>query len=214
MISRSDTSDKLEVWVTPAPATPELENVVAEAARAANVPVAFVGFLEKAGESVKAARGWNVAVIPPAVSFAIRIANQTDVVVVPDTTLDVRFSSHPLVTGAPNIRFYAGAPLQVRAGINIGSLCIIDRAPRDFSAEEQGGLSALAALTVSEILGWRAVRKLDASQKRLAQTARMAKIGGFEFNRTSDKHTWDDMIYSLYGIPLGTPPANDLIVSR
>jgi hypothetical protein len=56
---------------------------------------------------------------------------------------------------------------------------------------------------VSEILGWRAVRKLDASQKRLAQTARMAKIGGFEFSRTSDKHTWDDMIYSLYGIPPG-----------
>jgi len=108
-------------------------------------------------------------------------------VIVRDAASDPRFKTSVLVRGPPNIRFYAGAPLQVRAGINIGSLCIIDRAPRDFSAEEQGRLAALAALTVSEILGWRAVRKLDASQKRLAQTARMAKIGGFEFNRTSGK---------------------------
>src|SRR6476620_9956815 len=77
MIPRSNTSDKLEAPVATAPATGELESVVAEAAKAANVPVAFVGFVEKAGESVKAARGWNIALIPPAVSFAIRIANQT-----------------------------------------------------------------------------------------------------------------------------------------
>ena len=160
MISRSDTSDKLEAWVAPAPATPELENVVAEAARAANVPVAFVGFLEKAGESVKAARGWNVAVIPPAVSFAIRIANQTDVVVVPDTTLDVRFSSHPLVTGAPNIRFYAGAPI-LADGSFVGALSVIDRAPRQLSPEQIAILRLLAKQVAREIEVRREKEELD-----------------------------------------------------
>ncbi|HEX9160471.1 MAG TPA: response regulator [Thermoanaerobaculia bacterium] len=126
-----------------APAVPELDNIVAEAARAANVPVAFVGFVDKSGESIKAARGWNVATIPPAVSFAIRIANQSDVVVVPDTTRDVRFSSHPLVTGAPNLRFYAGAPI-FDDGSFVGALSVIDRVPRTLTPEQTAVLRLLA----------------------------------------------------------------------
>ncbi|HEY3057141.1 MAG TPA: response regulator [Thermoanaerobaculia bacterium] len=126
-----------------ASAVPELDSVVAEAAKAANVPVAFVGFLDKAGETVKAARGWSVAVIPPPMSFAIRIANQSDIVVVPDTTLDVRFSSHPLVTGAPNIRFFAGVPI-FDDGTFIGALSVIDRAPRNLTPEQIAMLRLLA----------------------------------------------------------------------
>lgn len=143
MMRASKASDNSEVVVPSAPAAPELENVVAEAARAVNVPVAFVGFVDKSGEAIKAARGWNVATIPPAVSFAIRIANQSDVVVVPDTTQDVRFSTHPLVTGAPNIRFYAGAPI-FDDGTFVGALSVIDRAPRQITQEQIAVLRLLA----------------------------------------------------------------------
>src|SRR5438105_8551212 len=135
MIARSISSDKLEAGVATASAVPELDSVVAEASRAVGVPVAFIGFVDKAGETVKAARGWNVATIPPPMSFAIRIANQTDVVVVPDTTLDVRFSSHPLVTGPPNIRFFAGVPI-FDDGTFVGALSVIDRAPRNLTGEQ------------------------------------------------------------------------------
>ncbi|HSP16319.1 MAG TPA: response regulator [Thermoanaerobaculia bacterium] len=131
-------------------AVPEFDLVVTEAARALNVPVAFVGFVDKSGEAVKAARGWNVAVIPPAISFAIRIANQSDVLVVPDTTLDARFSSHPLVTGAPNIRFYAGAPI-FDEGAFVGALSVIDRTPRTFTAEEISILRMLARQVSREL---------------------------------------------------------------
>ncbi len=133
-----------------APAVPELDSIVAEAARALNVPVAFIGFVDKSGEAVKAARGWNVAVIPPAVSFAIRIANQSDVVVVPDTFLDVRFSSHPLVTGSPNIRFYAGAPI-FEDGSFVGALSLLDRAPRTLTAEQTSILRLLARQVSREL---------------------------------------------------------------
>jgi PAS domain S-box-containing protein len=136
--------------VASASAVPELDSVVNEAARALNVPVAFVGFVDKSGEAVKAARGWNVAVIPPAVSFAIRIANQSDVVVVPDTLLDVRFSSHPLVTGAPNIRFYAGAPI-FDDGTFVGALSVIDRTPRILTAEQTAILRVLARQVSREL---------------------------------------------------------------
>ena len=112
------------------------------------------------------------------------------------------------------IRFYAGAPLRIRPGINIGTLCIVDPVPRSFGAEEQAHLAALADITVSAMLGWRAARKLEAKQKRLTQTTGMAKIGGYEFNVQSGKWTWDDTIYRIYGIPSGTPVSEELIVSR
>jgi diguanylate cyclase (GGDEF)-like protein len=134
--------------------------------------------------------------------------------VVPDATRDPRFNDNVYVCGPPHLRFYAGAPLRIRPGINIGSLCVIDLAPRNFSAEDEAHLSALADIIVSELRGRRAARDLTAGQKRLAQTVHMAKIGGYESNLLSGKLIWDDEIYRIYGIPPGTPPSYDLILSR
>ena len=44
-------------------------------------------------------------------------------VIVPDTYYDARFVTHPLITGAPFIRFYVGVPLKTRDGIILGTLC-------------------------------------------------------------------------------------------
>ena len=143
MIAPSNSLNEPEARVATAPAGPELDSVVAEAVRIANVPVAFVGFVDNTGEVVKAVRGWQVAAFPPAMSFAIRLANQHDVIVVPDTTTDVRFSSHPLVTGAPNIRFYAGAPI-FDDGTFVGALSLVDRSPRDLTPEQIAVLRLLA----------------------------------------------------------------------
>ena len=63
-----------------------------------------------------------------------------EVLIVGNATQDVRFLQNPLVTGEMHIRFYAGAPLIVRPGIRLGTLCIIDTEPREFSKEEASRL--------------------------------------------------------------------------
>jgi len=73
------------------------------------------------------------------------------VLVVPDAHADERFSSNPYVTGAPFIRFYAGAPLVTQPGIRIGSLCVLDTVPREFDATQRATLEGLARLVVDEM---------------------------------------------------------------
>ena len=63
---------------------------------------------------------------------------------VPDAQLDERFAANPLVTGDPNIRFYAGSPLTTQDGLNLGSLCVIDQRPKELNELQQQMLAALS----------------------------------------------------------------------
>jgi GAF domain-containing protein len=65
--------------------------------------------------------------------------------------LDDRFSDNPLVTGDPSIRFYAGHPVYSSDGSAIGTMCIIDRKPREFSETDRAALRDLAALVETEL---------------------------------------------------------------
>ena len=69
----------------------------------------------------------------------------------PDTLEDERFSDNPLVTGAPDIRFYAGAPLKTSSGHRLGTLCAIDSKPRSLTPREENLLCELAAIVVDEM---------------------------------------------------------------
>ena len=52
--------------------------------------------------------------------------------------MTLRFRDHPFVVGAPHIRFYAGAPVHSSDGFLLGTLCLIDTEPRQFSARAGG----------------------------------------------------------------------------
>ena len=70
----------------------------------------------------------------------------------PDTLRGLRrFADNPLVTGPPDIRFYAGAPLVTSSGLRLGSLCVIDREPRDLDADQLNVLCNFAEVVVREI---------------------------------------------------------------
>ena len=64
----------------------------------------------------------------------------------PDTLLDERFASNPAVTGPPFIRFYAGYPLETHDGHRIGTLCVMDTEPREFSPQDEVMLRSFALM--------------------------------------------------------------------
>ena len=59
--------------------------------------------------------------------------------------------ANPLVHGSFGLRFYAGAPLTTSDGFNIGSVCLVDKKERTFSARQQEMLMRFARLVMNEI---------------------------------------------------------------
>jgi GAF domain-containing protein len=93
-----------------------------------------------------------------------------DTMVVPNATLDPRFAENPLVTGDMHIRFYAGHPLRNKEGFPLGSLCVIDTAPKDGLTQEQlDHLAALADAATLYLENWAEKR---AHGERTAQAQR------------------------------------------
>lgn len=115
-----------------------------------NVPIALVSLVGRDKQLFKARVGLDVCETSRDVSFCTHaIVQPNEVFVVPDARKDPRFADNPLVTGAPYIRFYAGAPLIGFARQPLGTLCIIDRKPRaGLSDHEKLTLTKLARMVI------------------------------------------------------------------
>ena len=125
---------------------PGLRAVTDFAARLCDCQIALVSFVEDERQWFPARTGLHVGETSRDVSFCAHAMLNREVMIVPDATLDPRFSDNPLVTGDPHIRFYAGAPLITDEGAALGALCVIDRQPRDGLTDLQlEGLQVLAA---------------------------------------------------------------------
>src|SRR5262249_6110089 len=81
---------------------------------------------------------------PRETSFCGHVVASDHPLVVPDAHIDPRFADNPFVTGDPCVRFYAGMPLRTHEGFVLGTLCAIDRAPRELTSEQHQLLAVLA----------------------------------------------------------------------
>lgn len=132
------------------PNEPEFDAIVIEAAAALGAPIALISLLDENRQWFKAKVGLAIDETPRSISFCTFAIRGHGVFSVPDTTVDDRFSSNPLVTGNPNIRSYAGAPLKTSSGIRMGTLCVLDTtAGRTPGAAEQAKLMELADRVVA-----------------------------------------------------------------
>lgn len=126
-----------------------------------DVPITLINFMDEDRDWFKSAVGLTHCESPVETSFCeVFLCSSDDVIVVEDTTLDVRFRQHPLVIAEPFIRFYAAARV-TSAGHTLGTLCAYDMKPRKISVEQIETLRTLAT-TVMELLGKRAVSNATA----------------------------------------------------
>lgn len=140
---------------------PTFDDVVGLASHICDVPVALVTLIDHDRQWFKARIGLPATEMSRDQSFCAHAIVAPDMpLVVPDALLDERFADNPLVTNEPRIRFYAGIPLVLASNLAIGTLCVIDRIPRELSVAQLGALEMLGRQVTSEL---RLRRKLAAS---------------------------------------------------
>ena len=116
-----------------------------------DVPIALVSLLDDKRQWFKSRVGIEAESTPRSIAFCDLAIRQPDVTVIPDALKDPRFAHNPLVTGEPGIRFYAGAPLITPDGHALGTLCIIDRKPREFTPAQRDALAVLSRQVVAQL---------------------------------------------------------------
>jgi GAF domain-containing protein len=114
-------------------------------------PIALISLVDENRQWFKSRVGLSVSETPREIAFCAVAIQQPDVFIVPDTLNDERFRNNPLVTSEPHIRFYAGAPLINEEGYALGTICVIDRTPRQFGPSQQAALKALSRLVLAQL---------------------------------------------------------------
>lgn len=139
------------LMVLDTPPEERFDRVVRFAAEQLDMPMALVTLVDGDRQWFKSRFGLDAPQTGRDVAFCAHAILQPETFVVEDTQLDERFVDNPLVTGAPHIRFYAGAPLSAPGGERVGTLCVLDRKPRSLDTVEMAVLEALRTL-VNEAL--------------------------------------------------------------
>ena len=127
------------------------DRVTRMARRLFNVPIAVVSLVDENRQWFKSCDGLSVSETSRDISFCGHAILEAHTFVIEDALKDQRFFDNPLVTGEPYIRFYAGQQLRPLSGQAVGTLCIIDRVPREFSADDRQMLVDLAQMIEREI---------------------------------------------------------------
>jgi signal transduction histidine kinase len=130
---------------------PAFDDLTTLASHICGTPISLVTLVGSDRQWFKSRVGLEVPETSRDVSFCAHAIEEDSLFVVNDALQDARFAENPLVTADPNIRFYAGAPLVSSEGHALGTLCVIDRVPRDLTDEQRLALDALSRAVMAHL---------------------------------------------------------------
>jgi len=179
---------------------PLFDGLARLAASIAGTPIALVTLIDEKRQWFKASVGLpGVQEMPRGLAFCRHAMHGHQLMEVPDARIDPRFADHPMVTGEPGIRFYAGAPLTLPDGTRVGTLCVIDRAPRQLDDAQRAQLAELAQAVVQALLLRERAQSgapAAATHPHLAQRARM--LGSILDHLPLAVSVWDRELRNLF----------------
>jgi PAS domain S-box-containing protein len=133
------------------PREQDFDDIVALASQICGTPISVVSLIDESRQWFKAEVGLGVRETPIDSSICAHAILEKRYIEIGDTTLDDRFKTNPLVTGEPHLRFYAGALLQTEDGLPIGTLCVLDYAPRELTYEQKTALLVLSRQVMTQL---------------------------------------------------------------
>lgn len=160
-----------DLGVLDTPASLDLDRITRVACEVFDVPISLVSLIDCDRQWFKARVGLSVAETARDISFCTHAVDANETLVVPDALADPRFKDNPLVTGDPGIRFYAGRPLRSLGGFPLGTLCVIDRKSRTFSAHQRELLDDLATMAEQYFHALESQRRLERARQSHQRTA-------------------------------------------
>ncbi|MDP3541608.1 MAG: PAS domain-containing protein [Elusimicrobiota bacterium] len=133
------------------PPEERFDRIARLAQRTLGVPIVLIAFIDDKRVWFKSRVGLEESEVPLNGSFCEATLSCDGLLIVPDAAADPRFAAHPLVAAGPRVRFYAGQPISAPDGSVVGTLSLLDRAPRDLDLEQRRTLRDLAGMVQEQL---------------------------------------------------------------
>jgi signal transduction histidine kinase len=156
------------------PIEPAFDDITKIASYVCQTPISVVNLIDEGRQWFKSEIGLGARQTPLDSSICAHAILEHSFLEVPDTTKDPRFEHNPLVTGAPHLRFYAGALLRTPDGLPLGTVCVLDYRPRQLTPEQREVLAALARQVMSQMEFRRALLLSDRLQRNISRLMAVA----------------------------------------